>query len=259
MNNYPQMNYRIQNSDGDRLKYNRLKYNLLDDDVPDSVSIGNCGPTSKFFANETTNLGIVVPSPENIKTIASNPGPVRKGKQYDITNLNNQTYKAATDFYSVDCANPSDCNSNRTYVAFDQRLFDPIRNIVTKLDSIPYDGEITMDQVYDPKYVRKGYGKGYETYSDIDAGQILYYNDATIANPYFNPNFIIPNNTYTQLMRTPMGSIEPQYYNVNTQKSLRNLGCNRWVQDSLFNREDLMSRQMSLMNKQNWSARWGQN
>jgi hypothetical protein len=115
------------------------------------------------------------------------------------------------------------------------------------IDDKNYLDELSLDN----------YGKNYNTYSDINAGNITYYINNSIKDPLFKPIFSIPSRLTSTFYKDPMGSIKPQYYRqplnyydpINSDKKYYNGGLS-WLEDSQEHREDILSKQMNKINEQ---------
>ena len=153
------------------------------------------------------------------------------------------------------CACPSE-----QYTSTDPRLISAKNSgQVLTFDRPPIGNNVLMDEV--PDLI--GYGQNYNTYSDVNGGQIMYYNDRSIEDPYFNPLFVSSASVDGFLYKDPMGAIKPQYShrplkNDNPIGPTRNnyQGCLSWIQDSTGFREDIMAHQMAKRNQERWSPRW---
>jgi hypothetical protein len=149
------------------------------------------------------------------------------------------------------------------YNSKDPRLIDVPRSFSMVLDSIPIDSNnIKFCDINTTPYLDK-YGQNYKTYSDINAGNILYYNDKSIEDAFFNPNFVTSSNVESYLYKDSMGSIKPHYMRTplkcNDYLTTENKNyeyCLSWMDDSTSFREDIMSLQMSKINQQRWESRW---
>jgi hypothetical protein len=115
----------------------------------------------------------------------------------------------------------------------------------------------------------KGYGQGYKTYSDITAGQVLYYTDKSREDAYYRPLFSQPVETSTVVYRDPMGAMKPEYprivpYENPMTSSPATNGCNfgeneyclSFIKDTQQHREDILASQMAKRNQQRWMPRW---
>jgi hypothetical protein len=136
--------------------------------------------------------------------------------------------------------------STNTYIADDPRLIDVMRGgYKMQLDRPPIDSCVC--DVNSP--VLNIYGKPYHNYKDIHEGQIMYYVDNSIKDPYFEPVFFnkafITKNMYTN----PMGLVTREYNRtpLNTKKQ----GLS-FINDSTEFREELMSLQMRTINAQKY-------
>jgi hypothetical protein len=160
----------------------------------------------------------------------------------------------APDFYVIP---KTYCGGEGVSTNNDARVIDSRRSIKTELDRVPYDGQIKiyeLNKIYDKQY--QGYGQQYNNYRDVDAGQIQYYYDKSIADPYFQPVYTIRSDVLSYLYKDPMDSVKPYYARRPTQQTLKNLSKDQMTRDTLSFREDLMSLQSGLMNRKNWTARW---
>lgn len=124
-----------------------------------------------------------------------------------------------------------------------------------KLDRKPFVGRDLYDpltDIYDNP-VMNNYRTGtyYDGYRNIKTGQIAYYCDKEIDDPYFKPNFILTNKVHSTIFVDPMGSVKPRFYREAITSKNKYAGCRQDVQDSLFQREDIMERQMRVMNQSN--------
>ncbi|MDB4413472.1 hypothetical protein N9189_02995 [Pirellulaceae bacterium] len=178
------------------------------------------------------------------------------------TFLNNVGVKPSADFFSVDCPKDSACPGT-TYVSHDPRLLDPIRNSLLKLDRPPNVGNIALKDMYCDDL--KGYGRGYRTYSDVNAGQIQYYIDHSIEDALYKPVYDIPAQVTGVLYQDPMSNMKPQYNRkwrdedgISKMPEPGNIyGCLSFIDDTSHHREDIIARQQLKNNQQKWSARWG--
>jgi hypothetical protein len=159
------------------------------------------------------------------------------------------------DFKKVTCGNSS------TYTSTDPRLTDTIRNHNLHLDTPPFVSN--FKNIYNSTEL-DNYGRNYKTYSDIGAGNIVYYTTER-GDPFYSTLFSNPGHTTGHINVTPMGSIHPEYTRtVPRQNMLRQPkpGTNEqdcglsWIRDSSEHREDIISSQMSRINRERWMSRW---
>ena len=131
------------------------------------------------------------------------------------------------------------------------------------LDQPPIDSSMKLYNIpYDKKLDK--YGQNYRTYSDINAGQIMYYISKSQEDPISEPVYGVSAKVDSYLYQDPMGGISPYYYrtplkNDNPIGPKRNNydGCLSWMQDSLNQREDITILQSTKINKSDWSLRYG--
>jgi hypothetical protein len=139
-----------------------------------------------------------------------------------------------------------DCHSEE----MDGRLIDAVgRKIILDrnlLNPIPSEANLYTDDI------NSSYGKSvYKNYSEIKNGDITYYN--SIQDVYRSPVFTkskVIGSVYTD----PMGTESLEYRRVVNNNRCKNddMHCNAWVKDSQNFREDMLSLQMSRMNRNQW-------
>jgi len=178
---------------------------------------------------------------------------------YEMLNPDAISSQYDPDFYSMKCE-PS-CGDREVYYSNDPTLISVAHGgDVLMLDRPPINGNVRLKDVYSPKL--REYGKTYKDYSDIKAGQILYYIDKSIADPIIEPVFENPASVTGWVYQDPMGSLKPYYCRVpvehtdvyDTKKYTP--GQLTWMRDSLESREDLIALQMDEQNRKKYSARW---
>jgi hypothetical protein len=155
-----------------------------------------------------------------------------------------------------------DSQCGTVYASTDPRLIDVPRSQVMPLDAPPYNNNVKIDEIYTDSRLN-GYGTGYRTYSDINAGHISYYIDKSQEDAFFEPNFVSSAQTIGTLYRDPMGAMKPQYdryplkYDdlLNTDNTNYEGGLS-WIRDSQSHRQDILAKQMRSENQRKWSARW---
>jgi len=156
-------------------------------------------------------------------------------------------------------------NSENNWISNDPRLLNaahgqqmlpldrpPLESIQYKLNDLAHITNLDF------------YGQNYKTYNNINAGQILYYTDTEIENAFFSPNFVSTASPISFIYKDPMGSIKPQYFRIpiNNNNLIGQFprekypGGLSFIDDSTNHREDIMSLQMSLINRQRWDPRW---
>ena len=230
--------------------------------LPTNFSVEGCQVPKSFdcFDRKTLKQGIQPESGYGTYTVGPCGDTEVKPDKY--TFLNEVGVQPSADFFSVDCPKECACPGT-TYVSNDPRLLDPIRNSMLKLDRPPNTGDMALNNVYCDKL--KGYGKGYRTYSDVNAGQIHYYIDESIADALYKPVYDIPAKVTTVLYQDPMGNMKPQYNRhwndgdgiKHPPKHGETFGCLSFIDDTSHHREDIIARQQQKNNQQKWSARWG--
>lgn len=157
--------------------------------------------------------------------------------------------------------NPSVIEDNNSPNIVDARLISPLHGgQILNLDRKPKNSGLKLNEIYDSNLTN--YGQKYRTYSDIDAGQVLYYINKSQQDPFYYPVFSSSAQVYGNLYKDPMGSIKPEYNRVPLNhydrfETRNNYDGNlSWIADSQEYREDLMASQMSKFNQQKWASRW---
>lgn len=191
----------------------------------------------------------------------------RNKKGYTILNPQLNISHTAPDFIPVVCPVSSGCNNTGSrkpsgFVSNDPRLVSVAHGgQVLTLDRPPTDSTVRLEDINTDDSLRK-YGQCYKNYSDINAGQITYYIDKSIQDPFFEPVFSTPALAVGEVYKDPMGAFKPQYtrYIANPNEPCGKTdcfpGCLSWIDDSTFHREDLMASQMRKHNEQRYEPRW---
>ena len=172
------------------------------------------------------------------------------------------TQKYASDFQKVECPNNNSCPSTQ-YASMDPRLISASHTgQVQTLDVPPITGDVKLKSLLHNRLL-DNYGQGYKDYSDVNAGQYMYYINKSLEDPYFSPNFVTSATATGVLYKDPMGAMKPRY---NRKPLIDNdplgpernnyEGCLSWMEDSLSHRQDLMSLQMGRRNQERYAPRW---
>jgi len=177
------------------------------------------------------------------------------------TQINPQVYteKFAEGFGKVPCKQAS-C-PDVTYISPDPRLYSVTENAYLRLDRPPISGRVHLNDIYSKKW--DSYGLGFKNYEDIQDGQIEYYIDKSIQDPYFNPLFAEKAQEVAVLYQDPMYSLKPEYTRIPLKTENPTVTtpecypyCLSFIQDTQSHREDLLSYQMRRRNQERWETRW---
>jgi hypothetical protein len=214
--------------------------------LPTNMSVRDC-TTPKYY------------SCGNNLEFSSKVGPSDK---LGINKLNPQVYSSnrAHDFEKTICKG-SYCETS--YRTGDPRLYNPIRWTSLELDHPPLSGTIPLRDVNTDENLNK-YGQNYKEYGDVNAGQIMYYTDSSIEEPFFPPVFSTSANVTSYLYKDPMGAMKPHYKRnpltcdnpITSSRCKGYEGGLSWMEDSNNHRDDIISLQMAKMNQTRWSPRW---
>ena len=99
------------------------------------------------------------------------------------------------------------------------------------------------------------YGGFYKNYPHIGAGQITYYVDPSTAQPFINPVYALSSVVEKVEFVDPMGG-HKMYYRKTPATLPTTNGLDQETIDSVYHREDLMSRQQDLSNRSKWTPRF---
>jgi hypothetical protein len=242
--------------------------NIIYDYKKSSCNCYNCDSGKfKFEKGYSTNLAVDdCQIPKYLDCFNEYPfkNDIEPSYENSFTTLNPNAMKNKYDptFQSVDCSSGN--SPNVCYISNDPRLISAYHNGQRlTLDRPPIDSSMKLDTINTNKKLTR-YGQDYKNYEDIDAGQITYYVDNSIKNPFNLPVFATSANVLRTVYKDPMDSIKPHYYRtpmtnrdaLNTNNS-NYQGCLSFIQDSNEFREDIISKQMSRNNQQRWEPRWG--
>ena len=133
-----------------------------------------------------------------------------------------------------------------------------------QLDKPPFKCNIKIDNLNTDASLNN-YGQRYKSYSDVNAGQIVYYVDDSIKDAYFEPLFSNKATAVGTLYQDPMSSMKPQWERFPDEKYNPILGNadnvaggfqSSFLKDTQYFREDLLARQMRKRNEQRFETRW---
>ena len=147
-------------------------------------------------------------------------------------------------------------DGKETYVyGWDSRMVDA-RGMRLELDQPAKVGAVNMDDVY--KIDNSGYGGVYSDYTAINNGQIAYYVDNSVSQPFFDPVYTLTSTVNKQILLDPMTNPKPDY-SKSVNSTLYSVVNDQSSRDQLSFREELMSRQQNLYNRSSWTNRWIKN
>jgi hypothetical protein len=213
--------------------------------IPTNMSVTNCNFNNTNFEYAEFR--------ENIE-------PALKNGYYNL-NPQSRYENYATDIIPIK-PGTNGCVKDQ-YAGLDPRLYNDARNELLTLNLPPLGRQIYLNDLMTDKSLDK-YGQNYKTYSDINAGQQLYYIDRGDEDPLTTPVFAVSAKATGYVYKDPMDAYKPQY--VRTPLKCDNPiggpirsnyeGCLSFMEDTLNQREDIISKQMSKQNQTTWSLRW---
>jgi hypothetical protein len=151
-----------------------------------------------------------------------------------------------------------------TYYQEDPRLHNVVGGTKLQLDKPPFKCNIKLDNLTTETSLNN-YGQRYKSYSDVNAGQIVYYTDDSIKDAFFEPLFSKKATAVGTLYQDPMSAMKPQWERFPDEKYNPILGSSddvagtfqsSFLKDTQYFREDLLARQMRKRNEQRFETRW---
>lgn len=179
--------------------------------------------------------------------------------------LNPQVLDQTNDTYGFGKVAPCGKACPTSYTSMDPRLKVPVRGMQISLDRPPFDSSVPLNQLNDKKEL-DNYGQKYNTYSDIEAGQVSYFINKERQDPFYSPLFEKQAHSIGDLYKDPMDNMKPHYSRIPIgiqQNPATNLQCDArgeyglsWIRDSQDHRQDLLASQMAKINQERWAPRW---
>lgn len=234
----------------------------------DCNCVGACQPLPHLNKDgPTSSLGVrgcdLTPFQHTDRqSFGTNVQPQFDKSGYTYLNPKIEDSSATSDYFPVSCPFNGPACGKVVYGSTDPRLVDVVRSMAITIDRPPTNDAVPLSEVYTRENLRH-YGSGYDNYSDINAGQIMYYVDKSIEDPFHDPVFGTQANVSAYIYKDPMGGIKPHYdrksftqRDVWNTKNAQYTGGLSWIDDSNSHREDLLSKQLWQQNQQKWSSRW---
>jgi len=137
------------------------------------------------------------------------------------------------------------------YTSADPRLYDVQRNVRTAFASPPVQPanvQPLTNVACAPCLTRPTY----DDYEDIRLGNVSYYTTLFEKQVFAAPVYQIRSDVEATVMTDPMGALKPYYEKAPLTQEAQMLSPYSFDQDQLFFREDLMSRQSSLMDRKSY-------
>jgi hypothetical protein len=141
---------------------------------------------------------------------------------------------------------PTDYKSRKT----DARLVDSVRDYTQELDTKPIQVHYNLinDNISGNPEL-KNYGKNYTSYANVSGGQIQYYIDKELADPFHKPVYATKTNAVGYTFKDPMDSVKPQFEKQVANFSFTGLS---WLDDSGSFRDDIIAKQQRTHNEQRY-------
>ena len=230
-------------------KCNKKIYNALEKGTPSNISIPYC-KTPKLYDCYNGYVFKNKIEPQQ-----------KEGTKYINPQIMDQ-YNNTPGFGKVE----TNCESCPTYsyLSADPRLTSDVRGIRMPIDRPPMDSTVRLDKIYENKLAK--YGQDYDTYKDINAGQIMYYISRDREDVLYEPLFNSKAQTIGTLYKDPMDNMKPNYDRIPIGKQSNPMTtpyCDdneyslSWMKDTQDHRQDLLSLQMrGNINQTRWSPRW---
>ena len=138
------------------------------------------------------------------------------------------------------------------YQSMDPRTFDSPRAIRTTYDRPPLFSKNTqpLQNLYTSPGAHTGF---YPSYQAIKNGDLFYYTDRDVAEPYGLDPYTLTSYTIPQIEIDPMGAYRPLYQKVPVFQNNRNVAQYTFDQDQMQFREDLMALQSRKINESDFA------
>ena len=198
--------------------------------------------------NHGTNIKTCGNKSENIQ-FNNISGPLLENKN-NIKYINSENgMKTVNDFFKL--------SPNSPYYSFDPRIRSPATNQEMPLNTPPQSSKVWLQNIYNNSLTK--YGQNYDSYKDVNTGQISYYTSRDLSNPLIHPLFSIESNINQTMFIDPMGSTTPQYNRTPKMLHNRNISDYQFMRDELEQREDIISKQMDGNRyRTDWAMRYNQ-
>lgn len=142
-------------------------------------------------------------------------------------------------------------NKPQFFYTNDARTKDNFRGLEVQLDKPSYIGCANMDQAFSIDNSNYKFSS-YSGYKDMNNGQLAYYIDESIAQPFNSSVYTLSGLTKKQMFVDPMGANKPQYTKLPYTSTLNAVSNYQHTRDALSFREDLMSLQSRKRNQQSY-------
>jgi hypothetical protein len=133
----------------------------------------------------------------------------------------------------------------------DGRLADIGRGFFTQtLDSKPVQVYYNLinDNISQSQELNT-YGLGYKSYETVSGGQVQYYIDKEISDPFIRPVYGMQSKAEGVTWTDPMSARKVQF---NKKYPEKNTACLSWIQDSSSQRDDITALQQRKFNEQRY-------
>jgi hypothetical protein len=129
------------------------------------------------------------------------------------------------------------------FVSYNPKNYNYVRAMRMPLDRPSTTGSVPLSKVY--TYENQ------ENYTpfNVNNGQITYYIDNEIKDPYYKPIYDIPFKTISYNYVDPMTSVKPHYVLVNNSVDIANFAPLTFLSDTAFHRENLIASQQAKFNQ----------
>ena len=130
-----------------------------------------------------------------------------------------------------------------SFVSMNPKTMEAARAIRMKLDRPSTTGSVPLCNIYtDPNLDNY-------TPHNVNNGQITYYIDNSIKDPFYRPVYDIPSKTIAYEYTDPMTSEKPHYILTHRNEDVFNYARLSSLNDSSFHRENLIASQQAKYNQ----------
>lgn len=130
-----------------------------------------------------------------------------------------------------------------SFVSMNPKTMDAPRAIRMKLDRPSTTGSVPLCSIYtDPNLDNY-------TPHNVNNGQIIYYIDNSIKDPFYKPIYDVPFETQKIVYTDPMTSEKPHYAMLHKPTEVFNYSPLSSINDSAFHRDNLIASQQAKYNQ----------
>jgi hypothetical protein len=134
----------------------------------------------------------------------------------------------------------------------DDRLYDTSRNHNMTLDIPPIQVFYDLKRDNISGKANNDYGRNYKDYASVTGGQIQYYVDKDIADPFFSPVYGMPTNASAYVCKDPMGTTKVEFEKAFDNSRRKHTNMLSSIEDTTKHRDDIIAHQQRTHNERRY-------